>query len=180
MLRLYVRGSICGVEKHRLKILPKDLKGIVSPDCWTLALRPSASHNAGVSASTLRHLVMWGVQPGGQFLALMGAPVPQAGQSGMPVGVQVAQAPRPPQYGCARSSEEENVVHTPTPGGSLPPSRVCSETRGPSPPRGGGALGSDVGVVFRDPWACDLPSCVGMCVREGFSPAAAPLRTRAP
>jgi hypothetical protein len=27
-----------------------NLKGIVSPVCWTLALRPSASHNAGVAS----------------------------------------------------------------------------------------------------------------------------------
>ena len=88
------------------------------------ALSPPASHNAGVIAAPPN---VWDVQPGGRFLALMGAPVPQAGQSGMPVGVQVAQAPRPPQYGCARSSAEENVIHTPTPGGLLPPSRVCGE-----------------------------------------------------
>ena len=116
------------------------------------ALSPPASHNAGVSAPPN----VWDVQPGGQFLALMGAPVPRTSQSGMPVGVHVAQAPRPPQHGCARSSEEENVIHTPTPGGLLPPSRMCGETRGPAPRGGGGALGSGVGVVFRDLWACDL------------------------
>ena len=73
---------------------------------------------------------MWVVQPGGQFLALMGAPVPRTGQSGMPVGVHVAQAPRPPQHGCARSSEEENVIHTPTPGGLLQTKGPCYLTDG--------------------------------------------------
>ena len=99
---------------------------------------------------------MWDVQPGGQFLALIGAPVPRTCQSGMPVGVHVAQAPRPPQHGCARSSEEENVIHTPTPGGLLPPSRVCGESESESEdctPAPGGLLPPSraCGVVTRPP-----------------------------
>ena len=90
----------------------------------------------------------WYVQPGGRFLALKGAPVPRTRQSGMPVGVRVAQAPRPPQYGCARSSKEENVVQTPTPGGLLPPSRVTVR-EGTLPPEGGRGFGGGVGYRVR-------------------------------